>query len=327
MTGLWKIRKALNAWGIPGINRRDLDYELTYNKRRLSKLADDKILTKERATQAGLEAPQTYGVIAIEREIRKLGQIVDGHSDFVIKPARGTGGKGILVITERFEDRYRTLSGQIVTHADIEDHVSDILSGAYSRGDKDRALVEYRVIPDDVFQGFSGDGVPDIRVTVLMGYPVMAMLRIPTRQSAGWTSRQPDAIGVGIDIASGMTLRGTWLKDIGKPLDKNDVIEGFRLPAWNDFMKLAARCHELCGLGYIEVDMMLDQNLGPLVIEINARPDLGAQIANECGLACRAEGVEARIRELARGGAADTPEQRVLFAQKFLGQISGSVQR
>ncbi|MEE5062334.1 alpha-L-glutamate ligase-like protein [Pseudomonas alliivorans] len=327
MTGLWKTLKALKAWGIPGINRRDLDYELKYNKRGLGKLVNDKIITKERATQAGLEMPQTYGVITIEREIRKLGQIVDGHSDFVIKPARGSGGTGILVITERFEDRYRTLSGQIATHADIEDHVSDILGGAYSPGDQDRALIEYRVIPDDVFQGFSDDGVPDIRVTVLLGYPVMAMLRIPTRQSAGWASRQPDAIGVGIDLASGMTLRGTWLKDIGKPLDKTDVVEGFRLPAWNGFMKLAARCHELCGLGYIEVDMMLDQYLGPLVIEINARPDLGVQIANECGLAHRAEGVEARIKELARGGAADTPEQRVLFAQKFLGKSSADALR
>ncbi|HBZ98517.1 MAG TPA: alpha-L-glutamate ligase-like protein, partial [Pseudomonas sp.] len=40
--------------------------------------------------------------------------------------------------------------------------------------------------------------VPDIRIIVLMGYPIMAMLRLPTRQSGGKANLHQGAIGVGV---------------------------------------------------------------------------------------------------------------------------------
>ena len=49
MIGLWKRWKALEARGIMGINRRNADYVLKYNKRSLYPIVDDKIITKMRA--------------------------------------------------------------------------------------------------------------------------------------------------------------------------------------------------------------------------------------------------------------------------------------
>jgi alpha-L-glutamate ligase-like protein len=323
MIGLWKTWKALEARGIMGINRRNADYVLKYNKRSLYPIVDDKIITKERAIAAGIHVPELYGVISTEKEIEKLDQIIAGRNDFVIKPAQGAGGDGILVIADRFEDRYRTISGRIVSHSEIEHQVSSILTGLYSLGGhRDRALIEYRVTPDQIFKSISYEGVPDIRIIVLMGYPVMAMLRLPTRQSGGKANLHQGAIGVGVDLATGITLRGTWLNNIiTKHPDTTNAVDGVQLPNWDGFMKLAAECYELCGLGYIGVDMVLDQEQGPLILELNARPGLNIQIANDCGLTHRTQAVEARLEQLALNGERETAEQRVQFVQELFGHV------
>ncbi|MFG3453480.1 alpha-L-glutamate ligase-like protein [Stutzerimonas stutzeri] len=323
MFGLIKTWKALEAKGIMGINRRNADYVLKYNKRNLYPIVDDKIITKERALEAGIHVPEMYGIIETEKDIEKLSDIVKDHVDFVVKPAQGAGGDGILVIADRFEGRYRTVSGKIITHEEIEHQISNILTGLYSLGGhRDRALIEYRVTPDPIFKSISYEGVPDIRIIVLMGYPVMAMLRLPTRQSGGKANLHQGAIGVGVDLATGITLRGTWLNNkITKHPDTTNAVDGVQLPNWDGFMKLAAGCYELCGLGYIGVDMVLDQDKGPLILELNARPGLNIQIANDCGLTHRAHAVESRIAELKEKGIQETPEERVAFAQQLFGHI------
>ena len=317
--GLIKTWRELNAKGIMGINRRNADYVLKYNKRSLYPVVDDKILTKERAIKAGINVPEMYGIISSEKEIEKLNQIIGERTDFVIKPAMGAGGDGILVIADRFEDRYKTVSGKIISHEEIEHQISSILTGLYSLGgSRDRALIEYRVKPDPLFKSISYEGVPDIRVIVLMGYPIMAMLRLPTRQSGGKANLHQGAIGVGVDLATGLTLQGTWLNNkISKHPDTSNFVAGVQLPDWDGFMTLSAGCYELCGLGYIGVDMVLDQEQGPLILELNARPGLNIQIANNAGLTLRAHAVEHHIADLKRKGITETVEERVRFSQSL----------
>ncbi len=321
MIGWWKTWKALEAKGIMGINRRNADYVLKYNKRSLYPIVDDKIITKERAIAAGIHVPQMYGVISTEKEIDKLDAIIGDRDDFVIKPAQGAGGDGIMVIADRFEDNFRSISGRLVSRSEIEHQISSILTGLYSLGGhRDRALIEYRVIPDTIFKSISYEGVPDIRIIVLMGYPVMAMLRLPTRQSGGKANLHQGAIGVGVDLATGITLKGTWLnRIISKHPDTANAVDGVQLPYWDGFMKLAAECYELCGLGYIGVDMVLDQEKGPLILELNARPGLNIQIANDCGLTLRTQAVEAHLETLARDGHQQTSAERVRFVQQLFG--------
>ncbi len=176
--------------------------------------------------------------------------------------------------------------------------------------------------PDPLFKSISYEGVPDIRIIVLMGYPVMAMLRLPTRQSGGKANLHQGAIGVGVDLATGTTLQGTWLNNkINKHPDTSTLVAGVQLPDWNGFMTLAAGCYELCGLGYIGVDMVLDQDKGPLILELNARPGLNIQIANNAGLTLRTHAVERHLAELKSKGISESVEERVRFTQNLFASI------
>ena len=311
---LWR---ALRRRGVMGINQRNSDYVMRYNRRHLYPLVDDKLLTKEKAAQAGIPVPELYAVIESEQGSKRLPELLGQHQDFVIKPAKGAGGDGIIVISDRFEGLYRTAGGRLLTQEDLHFHISGILSGIYSLGGyRDRALVEHRVVPDQTFARISSDGVPDLRIIVLCGYPVMAMVRLPTRQSHGRANLHQGAIGVGVDLATGVTLEATWRnRRIARHPDTLNPVAGVALPNWREFLQLAAGCYELTGLGYLGVDMVLDHQRGPMMLELNARPGLNIQIANDAGLAGRCARVERMLDELGPDQAL-SPEERVLFCQR-----------
>ena len=59
---------------------------------------------------------------------------------------------------------------------------------------------------------------------------------------------------------------------------------GLKIPHWGDILKIAVECADMVGLGYLGVDLVMDSKLGPLMLELNARPGLNVQIANQMGL-------------------------------------------
>ncbi len=318
MISLSKTWRALKSRGIMGINQRNAGYIIKYNKRRFYPLVDDKILTKERAIAAGISVPELYSVIDSEHQIKRLDEILGDRTDFVIKPAHGSGGEGIIVISDRFDKlRYKTVSGRMIAYSELQYQLSNILTGIYSLGGaRDKAIIEYRVKPDPVFKSISYEGVPDIRIIVLLGYPIMAMLRLPTRQSNGKANLHQGAIGVGLNLLTGTTLNGTWLNDkIDRHPDTGSPVSGVQVPYWDKFMDIATRCYELVNLGYIGVDLVLDETKGPMILELNARPGLNIQIANDTGLHKRASLVEKHVAALSQP---ESPEIRVAFSQQHM---------
>lgn len=284
--------RALRANGVLGLNERNAQVIQRYNPRKLYPLVDDKLRTKRLALEAGIAVPELYDAMESQHDVRSWVTVVEQHSDFVIKPAHGTGGDGILVVTGRSSRRqrlYQLIDGSVISEAGICHHVSNIISGQYSFvGTRDCAMIEYRVETDPFFAGVSFQGVPDVRVLVYKGYPVMAMVRLATRRSRGKANLHQGAVGAGIDLASGRTLSGVLGNDIvNEHPDTGEPIAGLDIPSWDHFLSLAARCYELTGLGYLGVDIVLDKARGPLILELNARPGLNIQIANKVGLKSR----------------------------------------
>ena len=303
------------AVGLLGINRRNCEYTLRYNPRRLYPLVDDKLRTKSLAIRAGIAVPELYGVVTTMHQTRNLGAILDAHPDAAIKPSRGSGGKGILVLAGRSREYYRRHDGTLLSAGEVTYHFSNILSGMFSLGGQpDQALIEYRVRFDPVFEAISYMGVPDVRVIVFLGVPVMAMVRLPTRMSGGKANLHQGAIGAGIDIRQGRTLTAVWRSAIvAEHPDTGNRIDGVEIPQWETLLDIAARCWEMTGLGYMGVDLVLDRDKGPLILELNARPGLSIQIANRCGLRKRLRTVETDP------GASGAAAARVAFARAHFG--------
>lgn len=276
----------LRELGVVGINMRNARFLLPNNPRRLYRNVDDKLITKSLAESEGLSVPQTYAVIRSPHDAAGFETLLAGRTSFVIKPSRGSGGKGVLVIDAVENGRYIKPSGAALEAGEVKHHLANILAGLFSLGGtRDVALVEYRVRPAKLLTDISYQGAPDIRVVMLHGYPVMAMLRAATRESDGRANLHQGAVGIGVDIATGVTVRAVHH---GKPIRKHPDVDrellGIRLPDWDKMLDIAVTCAEMTGLGYLGVDLMLDENLGPLMIEVNARPGLAIQMANGVGL-------------------------------------------
>lgn len=285
MIGFISPRK-LAELGILGMNRRNVGFIGKYNPRSKYRLVDDKLLTKKTALENNIPVPQLYKVIERQHEIAGATRDLVEHEAFVIKPVQGSGGKGILVIIGREGDSFRKSSGSLISAADVRRHLSNILAGLHSLGGRnDRAMVEAMIQFDPCLQEYSYEGVPDIRVIVFKGVPVMAMVRCATHASDGKANLHQGAVGVGIDIATGRSVRavqhGTL---VTTHPDTRANFRELQIPYWEQILDLAGRCVEMTGLGYLGVDIVLDRTYGPMLLELNARPGLAIQVANMAGL-------------------------------------------
>ena len=315
----------LREAGVLGLNERNTDFIMRLNPRRLYPRVDDKVLTKELALDAGMAVPELYGIVSNQGEAGDFGTIVADHDSFVIKPAQGSGGDGILVVTgrsQRKRNAYRLSNGVLISAAEIAHHISNIVGGQYSlSGNRDKALIEYCVRFDPVFAEVSYQGVPDIRVIVYRGYPAMAMVRLPTRASDGKANLHQGAVGAGVDMSSGETLTGVLDNDVvDEHPDTGALVAGLLIPQWDFILQSAARGYEVTDLGYLGVDMVIDRDLGPLILEMNARPGLNIQIANCTGLATRI----ARIDEI-HSPDADPVERAHVARREFPAERQTSI--
>ncbi|MDL2286152.1 alpha-L-glutamate ligase-like protein [Desulfococcaceae bacterium OttesenSCG-928-F15] len=291
---MWISPKRLKDLGILGMNRRNVDLIAAHNPRSLYPLVDNKLKTKYLAEEYGITTPRLRLVIQAQHEIKKSLETLRELGAFAAKPAKGSGGKGILVIAGYEEGYFIKGSGAGLDERDIKRHLSNILAGLYSlAGTPDVVLVEDLVQMSPLFEDYSFQGIPDIRVIVFQGYPVMSMLRLATKASDGKANLHQGAVGVGLDIATGTCIQAVQFgklveehPDTGVPL--NDI----RLPDWERFLLLASRCHDMTGLGYIGADIVLDRNHGPMLLELNARPGLTIQVTNGSGLLRRLKRIE-----------------------------------
>ncbi|EGG99670.1 Alpha-L-glutamate ligase family protein [gamma proteobacterium IMCC2047] len=308
--------KQLRARGIMGMNRRNVDYVAAHNPRHLYPLVDNKLKTKLLAEQAGIAVPKLLGTLRYQHDVKGLHSQLLPHEKFVIKPSKGSGGKGILVIAEREHDIYFKPSEEAISHEALERHVTNILSGLYSlSGSPDIAMIESMIEAHNIFDAYSFEGVPDIRVIIFKGYPVMAMLRLATHASDGKANLHQGAVGVGIDLATGKALHAVQHdRPIYQHPDTQRDFSELQIPDWDKLLPLAAACQEVTGLGYMGVDIVIDKNHGPLILELNARPGLAIQMANGTGIFPRLQQVEAL------SGEQRTPEQRAQISRELFGQ-------
>jgi alpha-L-glutamate ligase-like protein len=258
----------------------------------------DKVLMKQRFHGLDIPTPETLLVVDDDEDLDALRDLVATRELFVIKPVDGSGGDRILVVAGRDapDGTFTTNRGQL-TAEDVVAHARDICVGGLANyGDRNRAMVEELVVPDGLLADRANGGVPDLRIVTLHGYPVMAMARLPTEESRGTANIHAGAVGVAVDVATGVASGGyqqTRRTVLDEHPDTGASLE-FEIPDWERVLTIASQAAIATGLGYAGVDVVFDESRGPMVLEVNRRPGLGIQNVNMAGLLGRLRCVEAQ---------------------------------
>jgi len=325
---------------ILGMNERNLRYIRPHNLRGAIHLADDKIKTCKILGKAGLPTPKLYGILKKVRDVEEF----DWSSlpdSFVIKPNMGLGGGGIVVMIKKIQDgldketgakkefpffgikelseeennnqsvlvlpAWEAADGTIWTVEDLKSHSYNIIDGNFSITEEpDAVIIQKRLVIHPILRKYAYKGAPDVRIIVFNRVPVMAEMRLPTKYSRGKANLALGAIGVGIDLAQGVTTTAVVKKPRRRWLEKHPEtgqdLSGLEIPFWDEILELSIRAQEISHLGFLGVDIVIDKDQGPMILELNARSGLEIQNANLTGLARRLERVEGlKIKSIKHG--------------------------
>lgn len=313
---------------ILGLNARTQLFTYKYNSHRGKNIADSKIQTARVLKNAGVAHPKIFAKFINPEDVFKFDW--NTLSDkFALKPSRGMGGEGIIVVKRKLQEsknqklQWLTTNKEKITADDLKLHTLDILEGAYSMGNvPDVAFIQEYVGRHPTFKKWAFRGTPDIRIIVFNKVPVMAMLRLPTKESGGRANLHQGALGVGIDIATGITTKAIWHGEqiVFKP-DSNRKLRGIKIPDWTSILETAVKAQIASGLGYIGVDIVLHPEKGPMVLELNAQPGLQIQLANMEGLKSRLNRVDDLDVHDAEHGVKIA---KALFAGRFADRVRAS---
>ena len=279
------------------MNCRNTECILDHNPRANYPQVDDKKRMHDFCRSIGVLTPNLYGMIPSHSTLRQLPRLVAGRDSFVIKPNCGAGGRGVMVIARNEADAFVRQNGQKLSLSDLTQQVSGIISGLFSLGGRpDKALLQQRVVHHAEFDRISYQGAADVRIVVYRDQPLMAMLRLPTQVSSGRANLHQGAIGAGVDLDTGRTVHAVLRnRAVVQHPDTGASLVGFQVPFWPQILDIAVRVSRAAGLGYVGVDLVIDREQGPMVLEANARPGLAIQIANRAGLVPRIQMIDQKL--------------------------------
>ncbi|MEN8252857.1 MAG: sugar-transfer associated ATP-grasp domain-containing protein [Patescibacteria group bacterium] len=305
---------------ILGMNARYFFTKLNSSKSR--KFGFSKLKTKILLQENKIATAKLYHVLESMEQLEQL-QWETIPTPFVIKPVSGSAGKGILVILEKKENKsiWLTNGKERLNSNDLELHIRNILDGEFSTwGSQFHALIEEMIPPHPKLAKLSYQGTPDVRVIVFNSVPVMAMLRIPTKESNGKANLDKGALGIGVDIATGITTYG--IKGKGESITHfpkgKKKINGVSIPFWSETLELAVAAANVAEYQFMGADLFIHETKGPMVVELNGFPGLSIQLANKEGLKKRLERVEGLEVHNAKHGVKIA---QALFAEEFADKI------
>jgi len=302
-----------------GMNARNYLYIRQLNRRSHKLVADDKLLTKQILLKNGVATDPILAHFKTLQDVRTF-DWTSLPTDFVLKPSHGYGGRGITIIRDWNGASGTISNGKTVTEIDVERMVFGALDGEHSLNNlPDTVFIENRIIPHVFFKKYVQSGVPDIRVIVCNKVPVMAMMRLPTVYSDGKANLHLGALGIGIDMRTGITTFGTLHDKLVDYIPETKIkVRGLKIPDWETILETSVAAQVSSKLGFVGIDIVLDNAHGPLVLEINARPGLSIQIANQASLRTRLERIaDLKVPSVERG----VELAKQLFAEQQLEDV------
>lgn len=304
-----------------GMNARNFLYIRKYNKPSAKRIADDKLATKKLLLKNNIATTGLLATFSNRKDILKFDWNLP-KDGFVIKPARGYGGQGILLIKSWEQGKGISITGKTYTIKQIKSHLFDILDGAYSlQFLPDKVFIEEIIHSHPFFRRLAPIGLPDIRVVAFNNVPIMSYMRLPTKESEGKANQTSGALGIGIDLRTGITTYATIHKTkyITYLPGTKTKVRGIKIPEWDTVLMLAVTTQSIMKLGYAGIDIVFDAKRGPMILEVNARPGLSIQLANKASLRTRLERVENMLIPTPQRGI---EVAKSLFAEEFSEKVT-----
>lgn len=274
-------------------NARNLQYIKWNNFSIAKKIADSKLRTKEFLKNKWISVPKTLLII------RNHSDIVDSialslNPPFVVKPNNWYWWKWILIIDSIDSVwNYVTNTWETFSKKELFLHFNYILDWFFSlSGTRDKVLIEKKVVLSSEIDLLWKYWLPDIRVIVFNMVPVMAMLRVPTKESWGKANLHGWACWVWIDIWTWKLTYITKAWKIIKSIPWIWDVRWIKLPFWDKVLEIAVSVQETTWIRYLWCDIVLDKELWPIILEMNIRAWLEVQVTNLSPLKARLEKVE-----------------------------------
>ncbi len=307
----------MRARDILGINSRFLEYIKPLNSRANLSFADNKLKAKKYLEARGIRVPKLVATFRDSTQL-SMDRVKDLPGDIVVKPNNGSRGQGIVVLGQKKKSGWVSVGGELFTYQDMLTHLSNTIQGAYSMaGYQDTAMIEKRIVTHPDLERICYKGLPDIRIIVFNMVPIIAMMRIPTAESDGKANMDAGGVGAGIDMSKGELTYLAQYNHIIHELPGYGNIQGYKIPFWDECLRIATECQHITKLGYLGVDIAIDKS-GPMLLEINARPGLKVQVANLVPLRRRLERVKGlKVKSVDHG----IQISKALFGRKLLKDI------
>jgi hypothetical protein len=301
-------------WWILGMNKRNNTYITEFNPKKGIRLANNKIQTKKFLTQRGIPVPQTIAHIKTRQERLYFDFSKITHTTFVIKPNKWSKGSGIFIIKEMrlrkdyqptqqvqetgektFWDRFNIFNQNFdavydswyeffvgstwISEQNLKEKCLWIFDGSYSSNNKsDTILLEDRLLPGIGFTEFCEYGLADMRVIIFNLVPMIAMLRMPTKESWGKANLAQGGIWLGLDIITWKinSLYRKWKSYTSEFPPEWQHFKGKTIPYRKEIIQYSANAQYFVNIGYLGMDWVITQKW-PKLLEINARSWLEIQ--------------------------------------------------
>lgn len=299
------------------MNKRNNTYIKEFNPEKGIRLANNKNQTKKFLTQRGIPVPQTLVHIKNSKEWLEFDFWDINSSTFVIKPNKWSKWTGIYIIKEfRKVDEwnihwwkskldewwknksinflqqwywkknniinfwYEFLIGNTwISEIELKKKWLSIFDGSYSSSHRiDTILLEDRLIPWTWFTEFCKYGLADMRVIIFNLVPIIAMLRMPTKESWGKANLAQWGIGLWLDIVTGKitSLYRKWQSYTSEFPSEWKHFKNKKIPYRQEIIQYSANAQYFVNIGYLGMDWVIT-NKWPKLLEINARSGLEIQ--------------------------------------------------
>lgn len=303
----------LNRW-ILWINKRNNTYIKEFNPQKGIRLANNKNQTKKFLIQRGIPVPQTLFHFKSRQSWLSF-NFNDFHNPtFVIKPNKGSKWTWIFVIKEwrkssinnnkdnkknsnlskiinwinvLFQREEKILDSWYefliwntwITEQELKKEVVGIFDGKYSSTNRaDTIILEDRLIPWPWFEEFCEYGLADMRVILFNLVPIIAMLRMPTKESWGKANLAQWGIGLWLDIVTGKitSLYRRWQSYTNEFPSEWKHFKNKKIPYWQEIIQYSANAQYFVNIWYLWMDRVITKKW-PKLLEINARAGLEIQ--------------------------------------------------